>query len=81
MSRIDRLPRGIYYEARRQRYRVRIYKNNQVVYRSYHTLLEDALAALSQARAVQAAYHEPTATYDLTGADGQLSAFRTGAIR
>lgn len=44
------LPRGIYYEHARQRYRVRLYKRGQPVYLSYHPTLEQAIDALSAAR-------------------------------
>ena len=43
------LPRGIYYEAARKRYRVRVYKFSKVTHRSYHRDLPTALLALEAA--------------------------------
>jgi hypothetical protein len=37
------LPKGIFFEAARQRWRVRVYKQGLVIYLSYHKTLEDAL--------------------------------------
>ena len=45
----DKLPRGIFYEPHRNRYRVRLYYCQQVVWRSYHDELASALAELHKA--------------------------------
>lgn len=44
------LPKGIYFEADRNRFRVRLYLQQQVVHRSYHRDLRDAIDALRRAR-------------------------------
>lgn len=46
----ERLPRGIYYEELRGRYRVRLYKRHRMVYLSYHATLEEAVQAHAIAR-------------------------------
>jgi hypothetical protein len=38
-----KLPRGIWYEETRERYRVRIYQNKRVFHLSYHRTLNEAL--------------------------------------
>lgn len=50
---IPELPRGIWYEPDRNRYRVRLYRRSQVVWRSYHFHIEEALEALSSALQAQ----------------------------
>ena len=52
----EELPRGIYFEEERCRYRVRLYRRSHVVWRTYHFHLEDALEALSSALEAQAAW-------------------------
>ena len=52
----EELPRGIYFEQERSRYRVRLYRRSHVVWRSYHFHLDDALEALSSALEAQAAW-------------------------
>lgn len=44
------LPRGIYYEAKRRRYRVRLYYGQRILWRSYHTTLEAAVEQLENAK-------------------------------
>ena len=51
MEQPPRLPRGIFFEATRNRYRVRLYYGSCVIWRSYHDNVTAALAALQQARA------------------------------
>lgn len=43
-------PRGLWYEAPRKRWRVRLYKRGRLYHLSYHTTYKDALAALQAAR-------------------------------
>ena len=43
------LPTGIWFEAKRNRYRVRVYKYSKVTHRSYHRELPTALLALEAA--------------------------------
>lgn len=40
------LPKGLWYEKARNRYRVRIYRNKTIVHLSYHKEREDAEAVL-----------------------------------
>lgn len=47
------LPRGIWFEKSRGRYRVRIYHRQQIVWRSYHFSLEEALDAHGRALKMQ----------------------------
>lgn len=49
----NELPRGVYYEAARKRYRVRIYKNKRVVHLSYHKRLNDALNTWHEVQGAQ----------------------------
>jgi len=53
------LPRGIYYEPSRERYRVRIYKHNTVIHCSYHKALDDAILALDKAQAERVKFELP----------------------
>lgn len=50
------LPKGIYYETARRRYRVRLYQCRAVVWHTYHTTLDEAQSALPLAQAAQRAY-------------------------
>lgn len=45
-----RLPRGIWFEASKTRYRVRLYKNGVSYLRGYFASLEDARVALNNLR-------------------------------
>lgn len=56
----EALPRGIWFEPERQRYRVRMYRRSQVVWLSYHFTLEEALNAHVQACAFQQAWRPTT---------------------
>lgn len=47
------LPPGVFFEPSRQRYRVRLYRQEVVVWRTYHKTLDEALEALSLARQAQ----------------------------
>ena len=42
------LPRGIYYEESKRRYRVRLYKNKVPHLKGYYRTLEDALIGLAE---------------------------------
>lgn len=53
---MSQLPRGIYYERQRRRYRVRLYYCQTVFWRTYHTNLEGALRGLSIARRARLQY-------------------------
>ena len=44
------VPRGIYYEEGRNRYRVRLYYNQKIIWRTYHQTIEAAVAALDDAK-------------------------------
>ena len=50
------LPKGIYFEVERGRYRVRLYRRSNVIWRTYHFTLEEALEALSAALEAQATW-------------------------
>lgn len=52
----DSLPRGIYFEQERKRYRVRLYRRSHVVWRSYHFNLCEAIEALSSALEAQSSW-------------------------
>jgi hypothetical protein len=43
-----KLPRGVWFERNRNRYRVRIYKNKQVFHISYHRTLGEALSIFNR---------------------------------
>lgn len=77
-----RLPRGIYFERARGRYRVRLYRRSKAVYLSYHPTLEEAVAALAQARAaIKRMGPDPTPLtimQDLTSLDRQIQALIGG---
>lgn len=63
----DPLPRGIWYEAKRKRWRVRLYSGTKVRHRSYHQTKEQALETWR---------HESSKTEnaDLRTINGQLKA-------
>jgi hypothetical protein len=48
METLSRLPRGLWYEAPKRRYRVRRYHNKVVYLKGYYRTLEAALAALEE---------------------------------
>ena len=54
------LPRGIWYEESRRRYRVRLYHRQQVIWLTYHVTLDDALSARDQALAFQNTWRPTT---------------------
>jgi hypothetical protein len=45
----EALPRGVWFETERQRFRVRMYRRSQVIWLTYHLTLEEALDAHAQA--------------------------------
>ena len=47
------IPKGIYYEAAKNRWRVRLYKSGTVVYLGYFKRLAHAYAAYEQAKEIQ----------------------------
>lgn len=64
----DELPKGVYYDAKRNsnRYRVRLYVNQQVIHLSYHQTKESALAAYERAKAMREAYLKDPVTLENT---------------
>jgi hypothetical protein len=46
-------PKGIFFETARQRWRVRLYKQGDVVHLSYHRSIEDALENWLVAKTIQ----------------------------
>lgn len=48
MENLSRLPRGLWYEAPKRRYRVRRYHNKVVYLKGYYRTLEAAMAALNE---------------------------------
>jgi hypothetical protein len=48
---MEDLPRGIWYELERRRYRIRIYRNQIVKHLSYHKTLEEAERTLEMFKA------------------------------
>ncbi len=55
------LPKGIYFEPLRNRYRVRLYKAGRIIHRSYHKDLEAAEEAYGSAKNIQ-----PTKSMEFT---------------
>jgi hypothetical protein len=53
---MSNLPKGIYHEAKKNRFRVRLYVKQTVIWRSYHETLEEAQAILKQALHAQNEY-------------------------
>lgn len=51
-----RLPRGVFFEESRSRYRVRLYFRQNVIWRTYHDDPAAAIVALKQARAYRRSY-------------------------
>lgn len=49
----EMLPAGIWFDIERARYRVRVYVRGQVVWRSYHKRLDEALNAYARAKETQ----------------------------
>jgi nicotinic acid phosphoribosyltransferase len=46
----DKLPRGIWYEVKKKRYRVRLYRNNSPFLFGYYPDIHEAIAALAKLR-------------------------------
>lgn len=46
----EKLPKGIYFERERQRFRVRLYLDQTVIWRTYHRRFEAAAHALEEAK-------------------------------
>lgn len=75
------LPKGVWYEEKRDRYRVRIYRgSSRVIHLSYHETEADALRAWATAKLVQEDTPLKVAAPDLSSAEEQISAFREGLI-
>ena len=71
------IPKGVYFEERRKRYRVRLYVGPVVVWRSYHKDLPTALKAYWTAKVTQLGTKEnppppPTESLDLSDLIGML---------
>jgi len=78
------LPRGIYYEVKRKRYRVRLYIGTNVVYRSYHKSLhgeDGAMAAWTKAVKGRPNFTIPVPLDEqqLTSIEDQIKAMCKGA--
>ena len=56
------LPRGIFFEKKRNRFRVRLYKKGVVIHRSYHHSLKEALVIYNQVAPLARKYTPPTIT-------------------
>lgn len=50
MNQLVKLPRGIFYDSKRRRYRVRVHIKSKVVHLSYHRTYEEALEAFKEAK-------------------------------
>jgi hypothetical protein len=46
----EKLPRGVWYDAERGRFRCRIYRNNNVYHLSYHEDSADAITTLKRVK-------------------------------
>lgn len=66
------LPKGIYFEDDRQRWRVRLYKEGAVVHLSYHRSLEDAMEGWLVAKTRQRHSHRQHVTPETTTMHGLL---------
>lgn len=73
------IPQGLWFEAGRRRWRVRLYKDNRVIHLSYHRTEAAALAALIEAQALQQTIVVPKAT-SLHSPTEQLEALRNGSV-
>lgn len=51
MSNLERLPKGLWYEAPKRRYRVRRYHNKVTYLKGYFRTLDEAVAALDELNA------------------------------
>ncbi len=49
------LPRGLFFDPYRNRYRVRFYKDRKVIYLSYHKSKEEALQTYKQVKQILSA--------------------------
>lgn len=58
------LPPGIWYEAERDRYRVRVYKGTTVIHLSYHADYTDALSAWHEAHRTKCVVREAALLHD-----------------
>lgn len=47
----EKLPRGLWYEPEKQRFRVRLYKNHVAYLKGYYKTLESAMLALEELKA------------------------------
>jgi hypothetical protein len=65
---IEDIPRGVWYEEPRRRWRVRLYVGTKVRYRSYHHGLPDAI------KAYHAAVEKLKIVPDLKTNEGQIAA-------
>lgn len=50
MSVPEKLPRGLWYDGERDRWRVRVYRRNRPIHVSYHKTYVEAVIALAQAK-------------------------------
>jgi hypothetical protein len=58
---IEKLPRGVWYDDERGRYRCRVYRNNNVYHLSYH---DDAPEAIDTLKRVKEVIEAPTGSVD-----------------
>lgn len=69
------LPRGVFYDPNRKRYRVRISYDHQVIHLSYHKNLESALTIFQK---VKAEKPKPVALPETTESDALVAFLREG---
>ena len=73
------IPRGIWFEEKRKRYRVRLYLGPIVIYRSYHKDLATAIEAYTLAKLYQSTATIPEQTLDESLSVENLIAQLSGA--
>ena len=59
-----KLPTGIWFEPKRNRYRVRLYLGPTVIHRSYHKTMDEAMWVYTNAKINQASAVLPKKTID-----------------
>lgn len=74
----NELPPGIWFEERRKRYRVRVYRRGRVIHRSYHQNVTDALREYVRAKMLQAWLHANDAK-PMTSAN-RIAAFASNVV-
>lgn len=72
------LPRGVIYDPKRKRYRVRLYRRSRPVYLAYASSYDEAIAKYKEAQDMQRSVNHNEG--DVRGVDGSVHALANNLV-